>query len=103
MVTFYKTRKWKRKRQVILRRDDYQCKESSRYGKTEPATTVHHIYPIEKFPELALVDWNLISLTDKMHNAMHDRLTNELTELGKQWQERRKREFENFYTPPSYK
>lgn len=64
------------------------CQESKRYGKTEPATTVHHIYPLEFYPELAFVDWNLISLSDKQHNAMHDRVTHELTAVGLAWQER---------------
>lgn len=89
----YKSAKWKRKRTKILRRDEYMCQESKRYGKTEPATTVHHIYPVEFYPELALTDWNLVSLSDKQHNAMHDRTTHEITELGRQWQERVKNKF----------
>lgn len=93
---FYKSTKWKRKRSKILRRDEYMCQESKRYGKTEPATTVHHIYPLEQYPELALVDWNLVSLSDKWHNAMHDRVSNEVTELGKQWQERVRDQFERW-------
>lgn len=72
------------------------CQESKRYGKTVPATTVHHIYPLEYYPELACVDWNLISLSDKQHNAMHARVTRELTELGEQWQEKRRKEFEGW-------
>ena len=39
---FYKSKKWKTKRQSILRRDEYLCRECKRYGKTTPATTVHH-------------------------------------------------------------
>lgn len=93
---FYRSTKWKRKRTKILRRDEYMCQQSRRYGKTEPATTVHHIYPLEYYPELALVDWNLLSLCDKQHNAMHDRVTHEMTELGLQWQERRKDEFQEW-------
>ena len=95
-MSFYKSLKWKSKRARVLRRDEYLCQESKRYGKRMPATTVHHIYPLEFYPELALVDWNLISLSDKQHNAMHDRVTHELTELGLSWQERRRAEFENF-------
>lgn len=94
--SFYKSTKWKRKRAVILRRDEYMCRQSKRYGKTEPATTVHHIYPFEFYPELALVEWNLISLSDKQHNAMHDRVTHELTELGLAWQERVRDKFEEW-------
>ncbi|MFU1797475.1 HNH endonuclease [Paenibacillus azoreducens] len=93
---FYKSTSWKRKRKKILRRDEYACQESRRYGKTEPATTVHHIYPLEFYPELALADWNLVSLCDKQHNAMHDRVTHEITELGKQWQERVRDKFEEW-------
>lgn len=91
---FYKSQKWKRKRAAILRRDEFMCQESKRYGKTIPATTVHHIYPLEYYPELALVDWNLISLSDKQHNAMHERVTHELTALGRAWQERVRDKFE---------
>jgi len=93
---FYKTNKWERKRAVILRRDKYLCQESRRYGKSVPAKTVHHIYPLEDYPELALVDWNLVSLSDKWHNAMHDRTTRKVTELGKQWQERVRDKFEEW-------
>lgn len=102
-MSFYKTRKWERKRAAVLRRDEYLCQESKRYGKTEEATTVHHIYPVEQYPELAFEDWNLISLSEANHNRMHVRNTGEVTELGKWWQERRRREFEAFYariSPP---
>ena len=32
---------------------------------------VHHIKPRRDYPELALVDSNLISLCDECHNKMH--------------------------------
>ncbi|BBI32475.1 hypothetical protein KCTCHS21_18740 [Cohnella abietis] len=60
------------------------------------ATTVHHIYPLELYPELALVDWNLVSLSHKWHNAMHDRVTHEITALGLTWQERVREKFEKW-------
>lgn len=85
---FYLSRKWKNKRASTLKRDGYQCKECKRYGKVTPATTVHHVYPYESFGELKLHSENLISLCNKCHNSMHDRVTNELTEKGKQWTER---------------
>jgi len=95
---FYKSQKWKRKRLTVLRRDEYMCQESKRYGKTEPATTVHHIYPRELYPEIELESWNLLSLCDRQHNAMHDRESHEVTALGWEWQERRRFEFESFYS-----
>lgn len=93
---FYKGKRWITKRAKILRRDEYMCQESKRYGKTVAATTVHHIYPLEYYPELALEDWNLISLCEKQHNAMHDRVTHELTALGMQWQERVRPQYERW-------
>ena len=87
-MTFYKTRKWERKRLAILRRDKYLCRECRRYGKTTPANTVHHIYPLEQRPDLALVTDNLISLCPKCHERMHDKVGNDLTVLGLRWQQR---------------
>lgn len=46
------------------------------------ASHVHHIFPVEDYPEYALCEWNLISLSQKAHNMMHKRGSHELTELG---------------------
>lgn len=93
----YKDPRWLRKREVILKRDGYKCKESSRYGKSVPATMVHHIYQVEIYPELKFEDWNLISFSDNKHNAMHIRNTHELTALGLAWQVRVHNKFEKWY------
>ena len=89
---FYKTTKWKHKRERILRRDEYLCQECKRYGKTTPATTVHHIIPLAWCLiyniALALASINLISLCDKCHDKMHDRASNKLTALGLAWVKR---------------
>ncbi|MDL2248600.1 HNH endonuclease [Tyzzerella sp. OttesenSCG-928-J15] len=60
--------------------------ECSRKGKTASANTVHHCEPdnAERFYEAT----NLISLCTDCHNKMHNRITNELTELGLKWKER---------------
>ena len=60
------------------------CQMSKRYGKHKEAQTVHHIFPVERYPELAFEPWNLISLTNEEHNRMHDRATHEMTEYGKE-------------------
>jgi 5-methylcytosine-specific restriction endonuclease McrA len=85
---FYKTTKWLKKRECILRRDEYRCQECKRYGKSTQAETVHHINPYELWPELALIDWNLISFCGSCHGKMHDRTTDELTDAGKRWADR---------------
>lgn len=78
----YKSKRWQTKRNVILKRDGYRCQWAARSGRAEPADTVHHIFPVEDFPQYAMCDWNLISLSNTAHNAMHDRATRDLTEEG---------------------
>lgn len=82
---FYKTKQWLRKRSIVLRRDEYLCRECKRYGKTTQANTVHHVMPLEQYPEYRLTTDNLLSLCNTCHNTMHDRITNQLTEKGMLW------------------
>lgn len=84
----YKTPRWERLRAAVLARDGYKCREAARYGRAEQADTVHHVWPVEDFPEYAWSPWNLISLSHASHNAMHDRLTGKLTEKGEAWRRR---------------
>jgi len=90
----YKSTKWETLRASILRRDSYLCQYSLRYGKHIEANTVHHIYPVEEFPEYAWEEWNLISLNDKVHNSMHQRHSHKLTEIGLELQRRTRRPVE---------
>ena len=83
-MDIYHTTRWKKKRLHILKRDKYVCQHFNRYGKRVEADTVHHIYPVEDYPEYMWCDWNLISVSNKAHNMMHDRVTNKLTEAGEQ-------------------
>lgn len=80
--TFYKTRRWLRLRAMVLRRDGYLCQVSKRYGKRIEATTVHHVFPREEFPEYQWEPWNLVSLAGDVHDEMHDRVTGTLTDKG---------------------
>lgn len=86
----YRSKRWKKVRARILRRDGYQDVIAKRYGKTIEATVVHHIYPADQYPEYEWEDWNLISLSAETHNKMHDRDTRELTAEGKRLQARTK-------------
>lgn len=81
-INIYNTKRWKRKREKILKRDKSLCQDTLRYGKRIDADTVHHIYPVEEYPQYAFCDWNLISLSNKAHNSMHDRTTGKLTAKG---------------------
>lgn len=86
----YNSQKWKRLRQNVLKRDGYICREMRRYGLTEEAVLVHHVYPVREHPELFFNEDNLISLSIKGHELMHDRLTDEITPTGKRWQDKLK-------------
>lgn len=70
-TAFYLSKKWKRKRASILRRDGYQCQDCRRYGRNRQAVTVHHIKHLDEYPEIALVDSNLVSLCADCHNKRH--------------------------------
>lgn len=97
---FYTSKRWQHKRAMVMRRYSYEDQEAKRYGKTIPATMIHHIYPLKDYPELGLQAWNLLPLSAQSHNQMHDRLTDEITAKGRYWQRKRKREFEAFYRNP---
>ena len=82
MAFDYKSPRWLRLRASVLRAAGYRCQWSKRYGKRVEATHVHHIWPVEDYPEYAFCRWNLIALSQGAHNAMHDRATGKLTEAG---------------------
>ena len=91
---FYWSKKWKRKRDEILRRDHYECqmcrariKEAARNGeqlhgydsRIHRAVCVHHIKELKDYPELALDDDNLISLCHVCHDRIHGRDSDHLS------------------------
>lgn len=75
-------KKWETLRAFILARDTYLDQELKRYGKRVEASTVHHIFPREYFPQYIYEPWNLISLSRDTHNKLHDRTGHKLTEKG---------------------
>ena len=80
----YQSTRWKTKRNKILRRDKYQCQISKRYGKIVDATLVHHIFPARDYPQYEWCDWNLISVSQEVHNKLHNNNANILSEMGKE-------------------
>lgn len=84
-MDIYQSKRWRRKRDKILRRDGYVDQVSKRYRFVpEPATHVHHIFPRDEFPEYQWEDWNLISVSMRTHNTLHDRATGKLTNAGRE-------------------
>lgn len=83
-----RNKRWQAVRKLALKRDGYLCQESARYGKVVDANVVHHVWPAEDYPEYAYELWNLLSLCQAQHDAMHDRVTRALTPLGERWRRR---------------
>ena len=70
MSDFHKTNKWREKSEKIIKRDKY-CQNCKRYGRIRNAQMVHHIKPVEDYPELGFVNSNLVALCWDCHNKMH--------------------------------
>lgn len=79
---FYGTLAWKKKREHILKRDGYKDQLELRAGRTVPAETVHHILPKDRYPQYALCDWNLISVSRETHEKGLHTIYGNLTEAG---------------------
>ena len=64
---FYKTGNWQRARKLALQRDNYLCQMQASKKCTKIATEVHHLKPLEEFPELGLELSNLVSVCRQCH------------------------------------
>lgn len=82
MATFYDSAAWKIRRATALRRDGYLDQIELRYGRHVEAETVHHIFPLETFPEYRLAVWNLISVSKATHKRLHNDFNRELSPDG---------------------
>lgn len=93
MSSFYRSKRWERVRKFILARDGYQCKVSARYGRAVPANTVHHIFPRSDYPQYQWEAWNLISVSNSVHDELHDRTSGALTDKGVDLMQRTARKY----------
>lgn len=82
----YSTRRWKKKREHILRRDGWLDQVALRDGIKLEADTVHHILPREDWPQYQWADWNLIAVNGRITHKgrLHEKYSGKLTRLGKQ-------------------
>lgn len=79
---FYNSKRWRHLREVILRRDGYLDQLELRMGSHVEAETVHHIFPLEKYPQYKWQPWNLIAVSRHTHELLHNRITGELSGEG---------------------
>ncbi len=74
---FYNSTAWRNKREDILERDNYECAWCKKDGgvttKDHAILEVDHIFELEHYPKLALVDENLRVLCNMHHNMRHKR------------------------------
>ena len=105
----HNSKRWRKKAKVIMHRDKHCCQYAATYGRCIPATCVHHIFPVDEYPQYAWCSWNLIALSNEAHNMMHDRKTGRLTALGKSLQRKVEPQRQKYdramrrrrtYTPP---
>jgi 5-methylcytosine-specific restriction enzyme A len=87
---FYDSVPWKQLREVIKKRDNYECQKCKRQGRVKIDTNeysekakrkkiqlvVHHIKELEHHPELALDIDNLETVCVDCHNKEHGRSFN---------------------------
>ncbi len=79
-MNFYKSRAWRETREIVLRRDNYECQECKKQGKVttinpekHKSLDVDHILELETHPELAHDLDNLVTLCISCHNKKHNR------------------------------
>lgn len=74
---FYQSSEWRRLRQEILVRDNFECQWCKAEGLVTTARDsvleVDHIQELEYYPELALDEANLRTLCKSCHNKRHER------------------------------
>lgn len=68
---FYKSTAWELAREQALIRDTHLCQHCIKRKRLTPADMVHHIKPLNEYPDLAVVLENLLSLCNSCHNKEH--------------------------------
>ncbi|MEG0900290.1 MAG: HNH endonuclease [Oscillospiraceae bacterium] len=68
---FYRTWKWKKKREYILKRDNNECQLCKLKGKFNRGNIVHHKQHLKNRPDLAMDDNNLITVCFDCHEELH--------------------------------
>lgn len=99
---FYRSKEWEGLRQQALKRDNFECQHCKREGgvtvdsiktpgqRKEVVLNVDHIYPIEFYPQLALVLDNLETLCVNHHNIKEGRTFDKIRPTKKKkWDDER--------------
>ncbi|UXR83217.1 HNH endonuclease signature motif containing protein [Staphylococcus sp. IVB6214] len=68
---FYRSKAWRKIREVALDRDNHLCQKCLEDGKITDAKIVHHIVYVDQDFNKALNLDNLMSVCQKCHNQIH--------------------------------
>lgn len=68
---FYICKAWLHLRADILKEQHYECQRCKEKGRFVPATVVHHVKTVRRYPWLALDKGNLLALCDECHYEIH--------------------------------
>lgn len=73
---FYCTKIWNRKRQEVMKLDNYECQICKAKGRYSKGEIVHHVEHLKDRPDLALSVWNgkkrqLITVCKRCHEEQH--------------------------------
>src|SRR5690625_2439374 len=92
-MKFYKSKEWRKLRQFILERDNYECQECKRKGyvtltdeSKHKTLDVDHIKELEDYPELAFEPDNLETLCIRCHNRKHNRFQGWFKKKPNKWE-----------------
>ncbi|WP_130806508.1 HNH endonuclease [Senegalia massiliensis] len=70
-IKFYQSIYWRRMREEILKRDNYECQHCKDKGKYSKGECVHHKEHLKDNPMRGLDPSNLITLCNVCHNKEH--------------------------------
>lgn len=73
---FYTWAVWSRRREEVLRLDNWECQRCKARGRYSRATIVHHVKHLRDRPDLALSIWDggerqLVSVCKRCHELEH--------------------------------
>jgi 5-methylcytosine-specific restriction enzyme A len=68
---FYICHAWLHLRDEVMTEQHHECQRCKAKGLYVPATTVHHVKTVRRFPWLALTKSNLLCLCDDCHYDIH--------------------------------
>ncbi|EMG27527.1 HNH endonuclease [Listeria fleischmannii] len=67
----YSNKRWRKVREIVLKRDYYLCQVCKREGRIIEGKTVHHIIELREDESLAYELSNLETVCDACHNRLH--------------------------------